>query len=81
MRELTFDQAFVGETTQGFMRPLTINEIDAVGGAVDQATAIGTNMGIIAIGVGILAAGATAPVWFPMAMIAISVTTTIVHLK
>lgn len=59
------------------MRELTLNEIDDVAGAVDQATAIGTNLGIVAIGVGVsLAAGMTAPVWFPVLMIVASVAVT-----
>ncbi|MGQ0800505.1 MAG: hypothetical protein ACT4NL_10390 [Pseudomarimonas sp.] len=58
------------------MNTLDAAELNAVSGGTDQATAIGTNLGIIGIGVGILAAGATAPVWFPLAMIGISVAVT-----
>ncbi|MBB1331411.1 hypothetical protein H5087_18910 [Pseudoalteromonas sp. SR43-7] len=58
------------------MRELNVNEIQEVNGGVDQSTAVGGNLGIIAIGVGVLAAGATAPVWFGIGMIAVSVSLT-----
>lgn len=57
------------------MRNLTAVEVEAVDGGTDQATAVSTNLGIVAIGVGILVAGVTAPAWFPIAMIAVSVAT------
>ncbi|TMO22728.1 MULTISPECIES: hypothetical protein [unclassified Pseudoalteromonas] len=58
------------------MRELNVIEIKEVKGGVDQSTAIGGNLGIIAIGVGILAAGATAPIWFGAAMIGVSISLT-----
>lgn len=55
------------------MRALTSNEIENVNGALSADGTAGLNIGIVAIGVGILAAGATAPLWFPLAMIGVSV--------
>ncbi|MDP5030506.1 hypothetical protein [Paraglaciecola sp.] len=54
------------------MRELDKNEIVQVGGGVSQEGAIGINMGIISIGVGIAIAG-SAPAWFPIAMIGVSI--------
>lgn len=57
------------------MRELSNTEIDVVCGAVDQSTAISTNLGIVAIGVGVIAGGLTAPAWFPLGLIAVSIFT------
>ncbi|MBU2884106.1 hypothetical protein KO525_02460 [Psychrosphaera sp. B3R10] len=57
------------------MRELSVNEVIEVSGAVDQDTAISTNATIVTIGAGIAVAG-SAPAWFPIAMIAVSLTTT-----
>ncbi len=58
------------------MRELNVNEIQEVNGGVTQGEAIGTNMSIVAIGVGIAVAG-SAPAWFPIMMIGVSVATTL----
>lgn len=58
------------------MKELTMNEVKSVNGGVSQGTAIGGNLSIIAIGVGIIAAPITAPAWFIGGMIAISVSLT-----
>lgn len=55
------------------MRTLALNEIEKVNGALSADGTAGLNLGIVAIGVGILAAGATAPLWFPVAMIGVSI--------
>lgn len=60
------------------MRELTIRElsaieIEAVAGGVSQDTAIAGNLAIVGIGVGIMVAGATAPIWFPIAMMGASI--------
>jgi hypothetical protein len=57
------------------MRELTLNEVEQVDGALSAGETVATNLGIVAIGVGICVAGATAPIWFPLAMIAVSVAT------
>ncbi len=62
------------------MRELNTCEIEEVNGGVEQATAIGTNLGIVGIGVGILVAGATAPAWFAVGMIAVSISTTVSYI-
>lgn len=63
------------------MRELNLEEIRTVSGSVSQSTAIGTNMGIIGFGVAItLAAGMTAPMWFPLGMMAVSVGVTTAYL-
>lgn len=58
------------------MKVLSRVESLNVSGGVDQSTAINTNLGIIGIGVGIAATTATAPVWFPVLMIATSIAVT-----
>ncbi|ATU94111.1 hypothetical protein [Phyllobacterium zundukense] len=55
------------------LRELNPDELGIVSGGVSQDTAINTNLAIIGIGVGILAAGATAPAWFPIAMMGVGV--------
>ena len=55
------------------MRTLALNEIENVNGALSADGTAGLNLGIVAIGVGVLAAGATAPIWFPIAMIGVSI--------
>lgn len=59
------------------MKNLEYNEILEVAGGIDQGTVISTNLGIVGIGVGILVVGASAPFWFPAAMIGISASTLI----
>ena len=63
------------------LNTLSASELNALSGGVDQATAIGTNLGIVGIGVGVAVAGATAPVWFPLAMIAGSVAVTAAYIS
>ncbi len=64
------------------MRELNVNEIQDVNGGfpkegfVSLEGSIGINMSVIAMGAGIAAAGATAPVWFPVAMISVSIAAT-----
>ncbi|MDT8397488.1 MAG: hypothetical protein RQ899_02610 [Pseudomonadales bacterium] len=58
------------------MRELTESEVGVVGAAVSQDTAIGSNLAIVGVGVGIMVAGATAPAWFPIMMIATSISIT-----
>ncbi|AQS39749.1 hypothetical protein Sps_04666 [Shewanella psychrophila] len=58
------------------MQELTMKEIELVNGGVDQGTAISSQLGIVAIGVGIMVAGATAPVWFSAGMIGASISIT-----
>lgn len=58
------------------IRELDLNEIDTVSGGVSQDTAINTNLGIIGIGVGVAVAGVTAPAWFPIAMMGVSIAAT-----
>lgn len=62
------------------MQELDINEIEKVYGGVSQEAAIGTNMSIVAIGAGIAVAG-SAPAWFPIAMIAVSIATTYTYVS
>lgn len=61
------------------MQQLTLTEIE-VNGGVSQELAVGTNMGIISIGVGIALAG-TAPAWFPLMMIGVSAVTTFAFIE
>jgi hypothetical protein len=61
------------------MRELNVNEIEQINGGVSQGEAIGTNMSIVAIGVGIAVAG-SAPAWFPVLMIGVSIATTYSYL-
>ncbi len=63
------------------MRELNVKEIEKVDGGVDQSTAISGNLGIIGIGVGIMVAGATAPAWFAVGMIAASISLTTSYLS
>jgi len=58
------------------MKELKVEQVEVVSGGVSQDTAINGNFAIVAIGVGVAAAGATAPVWFPLAMIGVSVSLT-----
>lgn len=58
------------------MRDLTVQEIDAVDGAVSQSDVISTNLAIIGIGAGAIFAGMTAPAWGPVALIGLSVAVT-----
>ncbi|MCL1050331.1 hypothetical protein L2755_11920 [Shewanella abyssi] len=60
---------------------LTMNEIEQVNGGVGQAGVIGANLSIIGIGVGIMVAGATAPAWFAVGMIAVSISVTASYLS
>lgn len=53
------------------MKELTVAQAGVVSVGVSQDTAIDGNFAIAAIGVAV--AGATAPVWFPLAMIGVSV--------
>jgi len=56
------------------MYELNVVELDAVDGAMSQGEVVATNMAIVGMGVAIaITAGATAPVWFPVAMIAVSI--------
>jgi hypothetical protein len=55
------------------MRSLTIGEIGNVNGALSPDGTAGLNLGIVAIGAGILAAGATAPIWLPLALMTVSI--------
>ncbi|MDP2562510.1 hypothetical protein [Psychrobium sp. 1_MG-2023] len=57
------------------MRQLTIDEVNQVNGGVSQEAAIGGNLSIVAIGAGVAIAG-SAPVWFPVLMIGVSVSLT-----
>ena len=60
------------------MRTLEIQELEVVGGGVDQTTAIGTNAAIALAG----AAGmATAPAWVPAALIVTSVAVTAAYIS
>ncbi|WP_059364716.1 hypothetical protein [Pseudoalteromonas sp. '520P1 No. 423'] len=62
------------------MQKLNENEIQSVTGGVTQGEAIGGNMSIVAIGVGIAVAG-SAPAWFPIMMIGVSVSLTASYLS
>lgn len=62
------------------MRELNVNEIEQVNGGVTQGEAIGGNLSIVAIGVGIAVAG-SAPAWFPVMMIGVSISLTSSYLS
>ena len=62
------------------MKELTMNEMQTVNGGVSQGEAISANLGIVAIGVGICVAGATAPIWFSGLMIVTSISLTASYL-
>ena len=63
-------------------RELTDQEVEQVAGGVniDIGTQIGGQLTIIGMGVGLLAAGATAPFWFTGTMIVGSIALTTAHL-
>ena len=63
------------------IRELTDQEVEQVAGGIDIGVQIGAQLGIIGIGVGILAAGATAPIWFSGAMIVTSIAITAGHIS
>ena len=54
------------------MKELTFEQVEEVSGGVSQDLAIGGNLSIVGIGVGIAVAG-SAPAWFPIAMIGVSI--------
>lgn len=58
------------------MQELTMKQTEQVNGGVSQSTAISSQLGIVAIGAGIMVAGATAPVWFSAGMIGASLAIT-----
>ncbi|WP_371377835.1 hypothetical protein [Thalassotalea aquiviva] len=57
------------------MKELNLDEVQAVTGGISQEGAIGTNISIVGIGVAIAVAG-SAPAWFPITMIGLSIVTT-----
>ncbi|MCV2884645.1 hypothetical protein OE749_08050 [Aestuariibacter sp. AA17] len=55
------------------MHDISITECHQISGGVSQETAISGNLAVVGMGVAVAVTGATAPVWFPVAMIAVSV--------
>lgn len=58
------------------MRVISLDEIDQVSGAVTQSDVISTNLAIIGIGAAAVMAGFTAPAWWPVALIGVSLAVT-----
>ena len=58
------------------MKEHNLKEVQPNPTGIDFTIQIGSQLGIIAIGVGILASGAKMPVWFGIGMIAVSVAIT-----
>jgi hypothetical protein len=62
------------------MKELTLEQVEEVSGGVSQDLAIGGNLSIVGIGVGIAVAG-SAPAWFPIAMIGVSIGLTVSYIS
>ena len=65
------------------IRELTDQEVEQVAGGIDIGVQIGSQLGLISIGVGVLVAGATAtiPVWIAPALVITSIAITAGHVS
>lgn len=63
------------------MQALTHEEIEQVGGGVNQSDVISTSMAIIGIGAAAVLAGFIAPAWGPVALVGVSLAVTGSYLR